>query len=149
MFYAYSRVTVMRPSIELVPDLQNSGVRCYLALREIQGGRRADRGGHQDQRPAALILSMDSMNSEWVKTEIASARQKERRENRQVLFPIGLPFEVIRYCNCFDADTGKDSAREIRESFIPDFSNWKDHDSYQQAFQRLLSDLNADAGVRG
>jgi len=28
---------------------------------------------------------------------------------------------------CFDADTGKDSAREIREYFIPDFSNWKNH----------------------
>ena len=35
----------------------------------------------------------------------------------------------------FDADTGKDSAREIREYFIPDFSNWKDHDSYQRAFR--------------
>jgi hypothetical protein len=44
---------------------------------------------------------------------------------------------------CFDADTGKDSAREIREYFIPDFSNWKDHDSYQEAFRRLISDLKA------
>jgi hypothetical protein len=44
--------------------------------------------------------------------------------------------------------TGKDSAREIREYFIPDFSNWKDHDSYQEAFQRLLSDLRASAGTR-
>ncbi len=25
----------------------------------------------------------------------------------------------------------------------PDFSNWKDHDSYQEAFQRLISDLKA------
>jgi hypothetical protein len=39
--------------------------------------------------------------------------------------------------------TGKDSAREIREYFIPDFSNWKNHDSYQEAFQRLISDLKA------
>jgi hypothetical protein len=38
---------------------------------------------------------------------------------------------------------GKDSAREIREYFIPDFSNWKNHDSYQEAFQRLISDLKA------
>lgn len=29
-----------------------------------------------------LILSEDSMNSEWVKTEIANAREKERREGR-------------------------------------------------------------------
>jgi hypothetical protein len=49
----------------------------------------------------------------------------------------------------FDADSGKDSAREIREYFIPDFSNWKDHDSYQQAFQRLLRDLKAEGERTG
>lgn len=43
----------------------------------------------------------------------------------------------------FDADTGIDSAREIREYFIPDFSNWTAHDSYSKAFDRLLRDLKA------
>ncbi len=33
------------------------------------------------------------------------------------------------------------------EYFIPDFSNWKDHDSYQTAFQRLVKDLKAGLGV--
>jgi hypothetical protein len=82
------------------------------------------------------------MNSEWVKTEIAKARQREVRENRRVLFPIRLvSFEAVRNWECFDADMGKDSAREIGEFFIPDFSNWKDFDTYQKAFQRLLRDL--------
>jgi hypothetical protein len=31
-------------------------------------------------------------------------------------------------------------------NFIPDFSNWKDHDSYRTAFERLVSDLKAEAG---
>ncbi|MGB7758924.1 MAG: hypothetical protein WBL61_03790 [Bryobacteraceae bacterium] len=84
------------------------------------------------------------MNSEWVKTEIAHARQKELNEGRRVLFPISLvPFARIRDWKCFDADTGKDSAREIRDYFIPDFSNWKDHDPYAKAFERLLRDLKA------
>jgi hypothetical protein len=61
-----------------------------------------------------------------------------------VLFPIRpAPFETLHDWECFDADTGKHSAREIREYFIPDFSNWKHHDSYQEALQRLLSDLKA------
>ena len=47
-----------------------------------------------------------------------------------------------------DADTGKDLATEIREYFIPDFSNWKDHDSFEKAFNRLLRDLKAEA-VKG
>src|SRR5204863_2797112 len=92
-----------------------------------------------------LILSEASMNSEWVKTEIANVRQREIRERRQMLFPISLvPFENIKQWKAFDADTGKDSAREVREYFIPDFSNWEDHDSYQKAFERLLRDLKAD-----
>ena len=64
-----------------------------------------------------------------------------------MLFPVALvPFEPdIRNWECFDADTGKESAREIREYFIPDFSNWKDHDSYQKAFQRLVKDLKAES----
>jgi hypothetical protein len=35
------------------------------------------------------------------------------------------------------------SAREIREYFIPDFSEWKEHDKYKKAFERLLGDLKA------
>jgi 3-methyladenine DNA glycosylase AlkD len=86
------------------------------------------------------------MNSEWVKTEIAKARQREVREQRKVLFPVRLvSFETIRNWVCFDVDTGKDSAREIREYFISDFSNWKNCDAYQEAFQRLLRDLKPNA----
>jgi len=59
-----------------------------------------------------------------------------------VLFPISLvAFDVIQDWKAFDADTGKDMAREIREYFIPDFSNWKDHDSFESAYQRLMQDF--------
>ncbi len=44
-----------------------------------------------------------------------------------------VSFETIRDWGRFDADAGKDSAREIREYFIPDFSDWKNHDEYQKA----------------
>jgi hypothetical protein len=46
--------------------------------------------------------------------------------------------EVFR-CRC-----GKDSAAEIREYSVPDFSNWKDHDSFEAGFDRLLRDLKAE-----
>ena len=58
-------------------------------------------------------------------------------------------FERLRDWECFDADSGKDSVREIWEYFIPDFSNWKDHDSYQTAFGRLVSDLKDEANSEG
>jgi hypothetical protein len=94
-----------------------------------------------------LILSDASMSSNWVKTEVANARTKETHQNRQMLFPISaVPFEHIKTWKLFDADTGIDSAREIREYLIPDFSNWKDHDSYTKAFERLVRDLQAKPG---
>jgi hypothetical protein len=38
------------------------------------------------------------------------------RDGARGLFPISLaPFADIRHWECFDADAGKDSAREIRE----------------------------------
>ncbi len=66
-----------------------------------------------------LILTDASMNSNWVKTEIANARAREEQQSRKMLFPITLvPFERVREWKCFDADTGIDSAREIREYYI-------------------------------
>ena len=86
--------------------------------------------------------SEHSMKSEWVKTEIRHAREREVKEGRQVLFPIRLvSFEAIRDWKAFDADTGKDMGVEIREYFIPDFTNWKDHDSFEESYQRLMKDF--------
>jgi hypothetical protein len=92
-----------------------------------------------------LVLSSESMNSEWVKTEIHKARKAEIREKKRKLFPIRLiDFEAIREWECFDADSGKDLAREIREYIIPDFSNWKDHDAFEEAFTKLLKSLKSE-----
>jgi uncharacterized protein YjbI with pentapeptide repeats len=128
--------------------LQSHGVRCWYAPENIQGGKKLHEQIDEAIRvydKLLLILSDQSMHSAWVKTAIANARRREVTQQRQILFPIRLvDFEAIRTWTCFDADTGKDSAREIREYFIPDFSNWKDHDSFAIAFARLLHDLKAD-----
>jgi len=135
----------------LYADLQAHGVRCWFAPHDVKGGRKLHEQIDEAIRiyeKLLLILSPHSMSSEWVKTEIAKARQRETRERVRMLFPISLaPFADIRDWECFDADTGKDSAREIREYFLPDFSQWKDHDRYQQAFERLLADLKSDARI--
>jgi hypothetical protein len=129
-------------------DLQNRGVRCWFAPHDIQGGKKVHEQIDEAIRlhdRLLLILSQHSMNSEWVRTEIGKARNRELHEQRRMLFPVSLVgFQVLRDWKCFDADTGKDSAREIREYFIPDFSDWKNHDDYQNAFRRLLKDLKAE-----
>jgi hypothetical protein len=110
----------------------------------VSGGKKVH---EQIDDRLLLILSKHSMESEWVKTEIAKARKREVEEKRRMLFPLRLvEFDFLRNWECFDADTGKDSAREIREYFIPDFSRWKEDDCYQAAFDRLLSDLKTEHG---
>jgi hypothetical protein len=44
----------------------------------------------------------------------------------------------------FYADEGMDLAEEIREYYIPDFSNWKNHDSYAEGLKKLLGGLKAE-----
>jgi hypothetical protein len=132
----------------LYADLQNKGVRCWFAPQDIRGGRKVheqiDTAIQMHDR-LLLILSPASMNSEWVKTEIAKARKREVQEKRRMLFPVRLvEFEALGDWECFDSDTGKDSAREIRDYHVPDFSNWRNHDSYQKEFDHLLRDLKTD-----
>jgi uncharacterized protein YjbI with pentapeptide repeats len=126
-------------------DLQAKGVRCWFAPHDLRGGEKLHVQIDEAIRvydKLLLIHSPASMESEWVKTEISKARKREIKEGKRILFPIRLSsFETLRDWECFDADAGKDSAREIREYFIPDFSNWKDHDAYERAFDRLLSYL--------
>ena len=129
-------------------DLQDKGVRCWFAPHDVQGGKKLneqiDRAIQMHDR-LLLLLSEGSMSSEWVKTEIARARKREAREGRRMLFPLRLVnFEVLQQWECFDADAGKDLAREIREYFIPDFSDWQSYDRYQKAFDRLLRDLKPE-----
>ena len=119
----------------------------WFAPHDIVGGRKIHEQLDEAIRlhdKLLLILSEHSMASDWVGTEIADAREREAREKKQLLFPITIaPFEDVKKWKLFDADRGKDSAREIREYFIPDFSRWKEHDSYQAALEGLVKGLKA------
>jgi hypothetical protein len=132
----------------LYADLQNKGVRCWFAPHDLHGGEKLheqiDEAIRRYER-LLLILSPNSMSSKWVKTEIRNARKRELAEKKRVLFPVRLvPFDAIRNWELFDADEGKDLATEIREYYIPDFSEWKNHDLYHKEFEKLLRDLRTE-----
>ena len=127
--------------------LTTNDLRVWYAPEDMKGGEKLheqiDQAIQVHDR-LLLVLSEQSMNSEWVKTEIYKARQREIKENRRILFPVALvTFEKIKAWEFFDADTGKDLAREIREYYIPNFTNWTDYDNFQQEFAKLLRDLKA------
>jgi uncharacterized protein YjbI with pentapeptide repeats len=130
----------------LYADLQARGVRCWFAPHDVQGGKKLHEQidiAIQSQERLLLILSPDSINSEWVKTEIAKARKREMVEKRRMLFPVLLKisYDELKQWECFDADTGKDSVREIREYYIPDFSQWERPEKFKEEFEKLVRDL--------
>lgn len=130
---------------KLYENLQNNGVRCWFAPHHMKAGQKVHEqieSAINNHEKLLLVLSENSMKSEWVKSEIANARLREVNENTRILFPIRLvEFEKVKEWRCFDADTGKDSAREVREYHIPGFEKWENDELYSRSFNRLLNDL--------
>jgi hypothetical protein len=127
--------------------MRSENLRVWFAPEDMKGGRKLHEEifrAIQIHDKLLLVLSENSMKSEWVTTEIRRARKVEREEDRRKLFPIRLvSFEEILQWECFDADSGKDLAVELREYYMPDFSHWKDHDAFETEFAKLLRDLRA------
>ena len=128
----------------LYADLQNKGVRCWFAPEDMKIGdkfrRRIDEAIHVHER-LLLILSENSVSSEWVEKEVETAFEKEQRQKRTVLFPARLDDAVMK------CETGW-SADIRRSRHIGDFRRWKDYDAYQQVFNgpeggaRVISSLD-------
>jgi hypothetical protein len=122
-------------------DLQDKGVRCWFAPEDLKiGDRFRDRIDESIRLHDKLliILSENSVSSQWVGDEVEAAFERERRENRTVLFPIQIDGAVTESIIGW-------AAAIRRRRHIGDFTNWKSHDSYQKAFDRLLCDLKAEA----
>jgi hypothetical protein len=127
--------------------LRDAQIRVWFAPEDIKGGEKLHEQidqAIQIHDRLLIVLSENSLQSEWVMTEIRRAREVEIREKRRKLFPIRLvDFERIQAWKCFDAENGKDLAIEVREYFVPDFSDWKNRDAFENAFGKLLRDLRA------
>ncbi len=135
----------------LYTRMRDEHLRVWFAPEEVKGGQKLfeqiERAIQSHDR-LLLVLSEHSMQSGWVTTEIRNARHIEVSEKRRKLFPIRLMgFDVLEKWTCFDGDSGKDLAVEIREYYVPDFSNWRDDTAFETAFNRLLQDLRAEEKI--
>jgi len=127
-------------------DLQAQNVRCWFAPEDLKIGdkfrMRIDEAIRVHDK-LLLVLSENSVNSAWVEKEVETAFEKEQRQgSKPVLFPIRLDDSVMATDQAWAADVR-------RTRHIGDFTRWKDHDAYQQAFQRLLRDLKAEQKAPG
>lgn len=125
-----------------------AGIQAWFAPENLRGGEKLHEQlfhAIQSHDRLLIVLSEHSIKSEWVITEIREARRAEKNEKRRKLFPIRLcDFKTLCDWSCFDADSGKDLAVEVREYFIPDFSSWKSNDDFRLAFEQLKRDLRDD-----
>ncbi len=132
--------------------MREANMRVWFAPENLKGGRKLPEQifeAIQLQDKLLLVLSDASILSDWVMSEVRAALANEKKESRRKLYPIRLvDFQTLKEWKCFDSDAGKDLAVEVRAYFIPDFSNWKDHDAFEAAFARLQKDLKAETKPR-
>lgn len=121
-------------------DLQSKGVRCWFAPEDMKIGDKLRSTIDHSIRlhdKLLLILSENSIDSNWVESEVETALEEEKKRQLQqqtVLFPIRLDNTVM--------ETNQAWAATIRrQRHIGDFTDWKEHDSYKRAFDKLLQDL--------
>jgi hypothetical protein len=125
---------------QLYADLQSKGVRSWFAPEDLKIGDHYHQHIDESIRlydKLILILSEHAVQSAWVEREVVAAREKEDREHLPVLFPLRLDDVVMHTTKAWAADVR-------RRWHIGDFTQWKQHDVYQQALERLLRDLKAD-----
>jgi hypothetical protein len=125
---------------KLYVDLQNNGVRCWYAPEDLKIGAEVRVGIDEsilEHDKLLLVLSETLVKSRWVQQEVETALAKEREQCRTVLFPIRLDDAVMQI------NTGRPAYLKNTRN-IGDFTRWKDHDSYQKAFERLLRDLKSE-----
>ncbi|WP_167599285.1 toll/interleukin-1 receptor domain-containing protein [Chlorobaculum sp. 24CR] len=123
-------------------DLQAKGVRCWYAPHDMEGGEHIDTQidrAIKVHEKVLLVLSESSINSNWVKREIAKAVKREEAEGKRVLFPISLvEFSTLEQWEFVDSK-GRDLSEEIRKFYIPNFKGWENDNSlYTTEFDKLL-----------
>jgi uncharacterized protein YjbI with pentapeptide repeats len=118
-------------------DLQNSGVRCWFAPHDLPIGAKtwdAIDEAIKLRDKLLLVLSNNSIGSDWVEDEVQKAFAEERDRKGLVLFPVRIDDAVM--------ETPEPWARKLRDQRnVGDFRKWKDHDAYKQSFERVLRDL--------
>jgi uncharacterized protein YjbI with pentapeptide repeats len=122
---------------KLESKLNEKGIRFWRDIHDMKSGRmetQIDRAIYQNPT-VLLILSKNSLNSDWVEHEVRTARALEKHIGHDVLCPVALD------------DSWKDSRwpkrimEQIMEYNILDFSAWKDDSKFDSIFRKLVDGL--------
>jgi Restriction endonuclease/TIR domain len=137
---------------KLTKRLRELGVNVWYAPEDLKPGyeifAEVKKAIHSFDK-LIVVLSIDSMKSNWVQTELSLALKRERDEGRRILFPISIvDFEKIREWTCFDSDTGNDIAQELRKLRIENLSRWKNPTEFDGHVRRIVAALSESDSTR-
>lgn len=118
-------------------SLKHWGIRYWRDIHDMKAGRlekQIDRAIRQNPT-VLLVLSEQSLRSDWVEHEVRTARDLEKEIGRDVLCPVALD------------DSWKESKwdkllmGQVMKYNILDFSAWKDVVKFEGMFRKLIDGL--------
>ncbi len=124
----------------LYQDLRKEGVLCWFAPESLKAGEKFPAyitEAVQSREKLLVVLSKNSLDSEWVEREVTLARQKEGKGKREVLVPICLDSAILN--STIDWAIAIRKRRHIRS-----FENWQQSSRYQKMLKDLLNDLRRE-----
>ena len=130
-------------SRRLYDNLQEENVRCWMI--EGRGGGSVDPVdiSSRIQDRLVLILSRDSIETDWIRGEVGAAlrREKEEREKRKAELPILLPVAIDSALRDSEQPW---VAKMRRDNRVVDFGGWQVDSDYELAFHQLLGHLRRE-----
>jgi hypothetical protein len=123
---------------KLEKGLNEKGVRFWRDIHDAVAGRletQIDRAIRQNPT-VLLILSKNSLNSDWVQHEATLARKLEKELERDVLCPVALDDSWK------SAKWPERLIEQIMEYKILDFSKWKDDGEFGKMFNKMVAGLD-------
>jgi hypothetical protein len=136
LFISYSH-TAGRFVDKIEDSLNKKGIRFWRDIHDMKSGRlerQIDIAIRQNPT-VLLVLSEQSLSSDWVEHEVRAARELEKEIGRDVLCPVTLD------------DSWKSSRwpkrvmEQIMEYNILDFSEWQDDAKFEGMFRKLIDGL--------
>jgi hypothetical protein len=117
--------------------LNAKGVRFWRDVHHTTSGRlekQIDRAIRHN--PTVLvILSENSIKSDWVEHEVRTARELEKESGRDVLCPVALDHSWK------DSSWPRRVMEQVLEYNILDFSKWDDDMEFRKLFKKLIDGL--------
>lgn len=138
-FISYSHTDDDKAFAKRLHDrLQGIGIRCWLDEHQLKPGDELHKTIYEGIRvydKVILCCSETALKSWWVEKEFKNAISKEEDYTETVLIPITLDDYVFKQ----SADNW--TVGEIKRRFVQNFSNWKEHDAFEQAFKKVVEAL--------